>query len=229
MKKQSLRDLYKKEQKRIRQFLNRAEKRGYLITDKQALIPELPKRVTKKALEKIREIKPISLYKKIEYVSRETGEIISGLRGRDIERSLSAQKAARTRFLKKEYPELDISPEMIEELQKNMVDETDYILEEFLNDARTLDNYSKRKPKFSVYETIKQWLDNQISKSGKKQVAIRLKQAKESGIAFEPYESYDLTQLVSKLAKFADFIKIPIKEVEKIYEAMQENENYEEY
>lgn len=227
MKNKTLRDLYKKEQKRIRQFLNRAEKRGYLIPDKKALIPELPKRVTKKALEKIKEIKPISLYKKIDYIDRETGEIISGLKGRDIERSLSAQKAARTRHLKKEYPDLDISPEMLEQLQKNMVDETDYIIEAFLDDARTLDNYSKRKPKFSVYETIKDWLDGQIQQHGRKQVAINLKKAKEAGISFEAYESYDSAQLIKKLASFAQYIRIPVEDVEKIYEAFEENQSAE--
>lgn len=50
-----------KEQIRLQKGLKRAEKQGYVVSED--LIPKLPKRVTKQALEKIKKTKPSHLYK----------------------------------------------------------------------------------------------------------------------------------------------------------------------
>lgn len=86
---------FKKQQDRIKRFIKRAEKRGYEF-DKN-VIPQMPKRVTQKALKTITNLKPQQLYKQAEYVDRETGEYLSGVEGRKIERALATQKAKETR------------------------------------------------------------------------------------------------------------------------------------
>lgn len=93
---------YNKQVRRIKQFIYRAEKRGFVF--EQNIIPEKPKRVTKKAIQRLKELKPDVLYSKAEYVSRETGELISGQTGRQIERKQAAQKSAQTRKIKKSTP-----------------------------------------------------------------------------------------------------------------------------
>lgn len=99
-KKQSaIQQAYNKELRRIKQFINRAEKRGYLIPEN--IIPKRPKRVTSKSVESLRKINPEKIYKKSRFVDTETGEIIKGLAGREYERSKSAKKAAETRKAKK--------------------------------------------------------------------------------------------------------------------------------
>ena len=86
---------FKKEITRIKNFIRRATKRGYEFSDN--VIPTMPKRVTKKSIEKIKNIKPKDLYSKASYLDKSTGEIVSGSTGRKIERNLSTQKAKETK------------------------------------------------------------------------------------------------------------------------------------
>ena len=86
---------FKKQVTRIKNFIRRATKRGYEFSDN--VIPTMPKRVTKKSIEKIKNIKPKDLYSKASYLDKSTGEIVSGSTGRKIERNLSTQKAKETR------------------------------------------------------------------------------------------------------------------------------------
>ena len=86
---------FKKQVTRIKNFIRRATKRGYEFSDN--VIPTMPKRVTNKSIEKIKNIKPKDLYSKASYLDKSTGEIVSGSTGRKIERNLSAQKAKETR------------------------------------------------------------------------------------------------------------------------------------
>ena len=86
---------FKKQLTRIKNFIRRATKRGYEFSDH--IIPTMPKRVTKKSIEKIKNIKPKDLYSKASYLDKSTGEMVSGSTGRKIERNLSTQKAKETR------------------------------------------------------------------------------------------------------------------------------------
>ena len=86
---------FKKQVTRIKNFIRRATKRGYEFSDD--IIPTMPKRVTTKSIEKIKNIKPKDLYSKASYLDKSTGEIVSGSTGRKIERNLSTQKAKETR------------------------------------------------------------------------------------------------------------------------------------
>lgn len=83
---------YNRNVKRIKQFIRRAEKRGYKFPD-----IKLPKGG------KIRELTSEKLYKKAVYGGEQTfGEVVSGEKGRKLERSASAKKSAQTRKEKKE-------------------------------------------------------------------------------------------------------------------------------
>ena len=86
---------FKKQVTRIKNFIRRATKRGYEFSDN--VIPTMPKRVTNKSIEKIKNIKPKDLYSKASYLDKSTGEMVSGSIGRKIERNLSTQKAKETR------------------------------------------------------------------------------------------------------------------------------------
>lgn len=59
---------YKKEIKRIQRIISKVEKEGYLIPED--VIPKIPKHVTKKALEKIKAIKPSDVYKAGTFVGK---------------------------------------------------------------------------------------------------------------------------------------------------------------
>lgn len=83
---------YNRNVKRIKQFIHRAEKRGYKFPE-----IKLPKGA------KIRELTPEKLYKKAVYGGSETfGEIVPAEQGLKLERSARAKKASQTRKEKKE-------------------------------------------------------------------------------------------------------------------------------
>lgn len=87
---------YKKQVRRIKQFIRRAEKRGYQFSEN--VIPQQPKRITKKSVERLRKLTPEQLYKKAEYGGQATyGEVVTGTKGRELERKQSARKAVETR------------------------------------------------------------------------------------------------------------------------------------
>lgn len=65
---------YQKERRRLLQAIRRGEKQGFIFPEN--LVPDLPKRVTKTALERIKNTKPKDLYKTAEYLYQDTGEVV---------------------------------------------------------------------------------------------------------------------------------------------------------
>lgn len=87
--------LYAKQLKRIKQFIRRAEKRGFIFEND--IIPKKPKKVTKASVRKLEGLTPEKLYKKSLYLEESTGEITEAQKRRKEERKISAIKAAKTR------------------------------------------------------------------------------------------------------------------------------------
>ena len=67
---------YRKQVKRFKQAVRLAEKRGYIIPDN--IIPEQPKRITRKSVERLKKITTKDIYEKYEKLDIETGELIPG-------------------------------------------------------------------------------------------------------------------------------------------------------
>lgn len=86
---------YMKELRRIQQTVRRAEKRGYRFNEN--VVPQTPKRVTKKALQTIKEITPVKIYSKAQYLDEHTGKVVSGQEGRKLEAQARGRKASATR------------------------------------------------------------------------------------------------------------------------------------
>ena len=87
--------LYSKQLKRIKQFIRRAEKRGFVF--KEDIIPQKPKKVTKASVRKLEKLTAEKLYKKSLYVEESTGEIEEAQKRLKEERKQRARKAAKTR------------------------------------------------------------------------------------------------------------------------------------
>ena len=86
---------FKKELQRIKRFVRNARKRGYEFDDN--VLPKQPKRITRKKLEEIKNIKPSNLYDKAVYYDEITHETFTGQEGRRIERYRASLKAKKTR------------------------------------------------------------------------------------------------------------------------------------
>ena len=96
----TIREQYLQERRRIQRFIRSATKRGYIIPEN--ILPDIPKRVTRASVSRLKKITPEKIYSKSQYVSRETGEIKTGKAGRAEERKAASRKAAETRRRKEE-------------------------------------------------------------------------------------------------------------------------------
>ena len=90
---------YQKERRRLLQAVRRAEKQGYIFPED--IVPKVPKRVTKKQLEKIQKTKPKQLYKKAKFVYQETGEVVPAEQRKQEVKQEAIRKAKETRKRKK--------------------------------------------------------------------------------------------------------------------------------
>ena len=86
---------YNKQVRRIKNFIKRAEKRGYEFNED--ILPKTPKRITKQAIKRLENLKPKQLYAKAEFLDTSTGEILKGTKGRQLERQRASEKARQTR------------------------------------------------------------------------------------------------------------------------------------
>lgn len=86
---------YNKQVRRIKNFIKRAEKRGYEFSED--ILPKTPKRVTKQAIKRLENLKPKQLYAKAEFLDTSTGEMLKGTKGRQLERQRASEKARQTR------------------------------------------------------------------------------------------------------------------------------------
>lgn len=83
-----------KEIRRLKQFIRRTEKRGFSYPP--SIIPKKPEKITKKSVQQLQKITPQVLYQRAEYKDPKTGETLTGIEGRTIERSRASKKAAQT-------------------------------------------------------------------------------------------------------------------------------------
>lgn len=87
---------YYRERRRLQNQMSRMRSRGYLFNSSD-IIPAIPKKITLASVRRLQKITTKSLYKKAEYFTEGMDEIVTGVQGRQLERSKSAQKAAQTR------------------------------------------------------------------------------------------------------------------------------------
>ena len=158
---------YAKQIKRIKQFISRAEKRGYIFED--IIIPEKPKRITKQAIKKLRDIKPNDLYQKARAVDYETGEILTGLDARKLERKASAKKAAKTRKKKQQ------------KIQKPETQSKEAYYPSFTDIV--ISNYRVHIHQFNEHASslLENWLNKIISTNGADDTAKMLNDGAEAG------------------------------------------------
>lgn len=81
--------LWDKEVKRLQRFINRLEKRGYYFDE--SIIPEKPKRVSKQALSTLQRLKGNRIYVQANYINPQTGEVLSGIEGKKVEKQLKSE------------------------------------------------------------------------------------------------------------------------------------------
>lgn len=161
---------YKKELRRIKQFLRSASKRGFIWFDNP--IPKQPKKITTKSVSRLKNITPKTLYKKANFVDEETGEIFSGTKGRSIEKKRATEKAKET-----------IKAKQVKSKDDEAEHENDAYYPNFIDIV--LSNFKSQLAQFPNAEgtpLLLSWFDKLLADNGREAVAQMLQDGAEQGL-----------------------------------------------
>lgn len=213
---------YSKQVKRIKQFIRRAEKRGYQFNEN--VLPKRPNRVTQASVRKLAKLTPDKLYKKAVYGGLATmGEIVPATKGVKLERSLIAKKSAQTRKYRLSQPKQQptntpgfVPPENISE------DATFF-------DAVVISGFRSHVRQFNerASNLLLSWLDKILSTNAVHDVATMLNDGAEAGliVTYQIVYSQDkLTQYMSEMLNYLPEAG-PLFKAE-IMDALEEEEDY---
>ena len=234
---------YKKELKRIKQFMRRAEKRGYRWYYYE--LPKKPKKITEKSVSRLKKITPDLLYKKGEYISQETGEILEGVKGRTIERKTVAQKAEETRKQKKkkkkkekqnrEQPKAP-KPETTEQLYgEYLPDYSEMVINnvyELIDNFDTGNFYSKRGVNQGMHnrDKLRMILDSAIAEFGADAVAERLNENASEIAEIVDKAMYNYEEAEIHISRFASILNggpLSASQAAEFAEMSEQSENWE--
>lgn len=191
---------YRKERSRIKRFIKRAEKRGYVFEDN--IIPDIPKNITAGSIRRLQKLTPKELYNRARKLDYESGEIVPGQVGRDIERSQAAKKAAQTR--KSIHQNIKI-PSIRDERQATQAEyrrfpsESDILINNWYTELEGLQNAA-------YYRSLKAWMDRAIAQFGREAVAQMLKEAYAHGYQLGWEVAYKDTPFKEYTNTLIDFI-----------------------
>lgn len=191
---------YSKQVKRIKQFISRAEKRGYLFSEDA--LPQRPKRVTQASVRKLAKLTPDKLYQKAVYGGLVTeGEIVSGLEGVKLERSFRAKKAAETRKYRLAEPaqEPTNTPGFVP--PENISEDVSFF------DAVVITGFKTHVRQFNEHASnlLLLWLDRILATNDAHDVATMLNDGAEAGliVTYQIVYSQDkLTQYMSEMLNY---------------------------
>ena len=147
--------LFKKEQDRIKRFIRNATKRGFAF--ESDIVPKMPKRVTAKAIQKIKNIKPDTLYKTASYIDPQTGEYLSGTAGRKLERSRASIKGLQRKKAVK--------------WETKIIDNYRQLLSNYDNTNFRPEN---RQIKQDIMDRLLDYFDMEVQNAGERVVATRI-------------------------------------------------------
>lgn len=186
---------YKKQVKRLKQAVRRAEKRGYIVPEN--VIPKQPKRITKKSVERLKKITTKEIYSKSEKLDIETGELIPGEVARKQERSESVKKAAKTRKEKRYNAEKGES-EYYEPQYENFPSGADIIIGNFKAEMTRFPEVAQ--------PIVNKWLDRLLRDYSKEDIAEMLENAASQGLGVDYSIAYREDLLLDRLSEMFDLL-----------------------
>lgn len=209
---------YRKERQRIQRQIRRMERRAYDVPE---LLPEIPKRITKASVNRLKKITTEYLYSKSRYIDVETGEILTGKEGRKQERKESAQRSAQTRRERKES-------EQRAQARPQTTPVTDYV--DFTSQVFTVFQmeitqiYGRNEKLFNYITT---WFDKSLARYGAEDFAEALEQSKSEGM-WPGWEGVSDTEiLVGKLTGILELLGGSAGGREEIIESLEGAEDWD--
>lgn len=163
-----LRTEYAKNRRRIKQFVQRAQKRGYVVPDD--IVPAVNLKPTEEDVARVRSITPNELYKRIYGVDASTGEAIPGDVERTNRRKEAARRAAETRKLLRETKNIEKTlPPKLGEL---VLDNVERQIAQF--DPSIFRSTAARLQHYENNNKLRGLLDQAIAVEGRVEVGERL-------------------------------------------------------
>lgn len=209
---------YRKERQRIQRQIRRMERRAYDVPE---LLPEIPKRITKASVNKLKKITTEYLYSKSRYIDVETGEILTGKEGRKQERKESARRSAQTRRERKESEQrAQARPQ-----PAPVTDYVDFTSQVFTVFQMEMTQIYGRNEKLFNYITA--WFDKSRARYGAEDFAEALEQSKSEGM-WPGWEGVSDTEiLVGKLTGILELIGGSAGGREEIIESLEGAEDWD--
>lgn len=213
---------YQKELRRLKQGIYRAKKRGYQFSED--VLPETPKRISKKRLREIQEYKTSDIYKKARKVDTETGEILKGTQARKIERREAGKKAWRTRQKRQQIADnkvktYDTQPQQSQTPKFPNFDKI--VISNFRGSIRAFENGD-------AYEILDQWIKNLIATRGEHDVASMLQNGAENGLIIQFNIVYKRAEAISYMSAMLDYLPdLGENEKQMFFEALEIYEDWE--
>lgn len=209
---------YRKERQRIQRQIRRMERRAYDVPE---LLPEIPKRITKASVNRLKKITTEYLYSKSRYIDVETGEILTGKEGRKQERKESAQRSAQTRRERKESEQrAQARPQ-----PAPVTDYVDFTSQVFTVFQMEMTQIYGRNEKLFNYITA--WFDKSLARYGAEDFAEALEQSKSEGM-WPGWEGVSDTEiLVGKLTGILELIGGSAGGREEIIESLEGAEDWD--
>ena len=192
---------YAKQVKRIKQFIRRAEKRGYQFSED--VLPQKPKRVTQASVRKLAKLTPEKLYQKAVYGgSASYGEIVTGTEGVKLERSFKAKKAAETRKYRLAEPsqESTNTPGFVP--PENISEDVSFF------DAVVITGFKAHVRQFNEHASnlLLSWLDRILATNDVHDVATMLNDGAEAGLIVTYQIVYSQDKLTQYMSEMLDYL-----------------------
>ena len=214
--------------KRIRQFISRAEKRGYRFDT------EFKEQLTGLSTQKLKNLTPKKLYEKSQAISEETGKVITGTERRKEERKEVARKAQETRRKHKAEREQREYYEYSERYYSEY--ETSYEDTILTNIESLIRQYEDSDIAVRQYGSslLQQLLDEEITNYGRKAVALACENAPSEAIRASQIVIYASDQSkkdmnIQELRNIITSGVLPsIEQSKQMGETMEAQESFEE-
>lgn len=205
---------YNKQLKRVKSFIRRAEKKGFVFSEN--VIPSRPKRITQASVRKLEKLTPNKLYQKAKYVSEATyGEVISGKKGLQIV---------------KQQRKIQVEPPTQESTNTEGFTPPTYVSYDTSFFARVvISNYRVNLLRFNEMcrDLLTDWLDAQIEKNGELAVAIMLEDGAKAGYLVNYKIAYEADKIFEYMSHMMDFMPDTDDIREKVMDAFEQDEDNE--
>jgi hypothetical protein len=213
---------YSKQVRRIKQFISRAEKRGFHFNEN--VLPKRPNRITQASVRKLAKLTPDKLYKKAKYAGPLSyGEIVPSIEGLKLERSARANKAKETKKYKLAHSTQEptntkgfIPPE-------NISEDTSFF------DAVVISGFKAHVRQFNEHASnlLLSWLDKILATNDVHDVATMLNDGAEAGLIVTYQIVYSQDKLTQYMSEMLDYLP-EAGELFKaeMMDAMEEEEDY---